>query len=100
MINKTAILDELRVMELRGDVPQKMTDAISYQEQRNKTKLTRVWLIDLCVRHGLWHDVQERVALKRALRAKGVKVDPQTHCGELTWLGIENRVNFEALDIS
>ena len=66
-------------------------------------RMTRTALVKMCVRHGLWNDLQERVGMTRALRARGVDVPDDLSSVQLTRvelvaLGVRHGVDFNRVD--
>jgi len=54
-------------------------------------------LKEFCLKTGVLHSIDERVALKRALVRRKIDFKPNAHTSELVGLAITNKLNFDKI---
>jgi len=71
----------------------------SFPTLQNKMpkKLKKTVLKEFCLKMGVLHSIDERVALKRALVRRKIDFKPNAHTSELVGLAITNKLNFDKI---
>lgn len=103
MHTKEQILDELRVMSDMNVLPKGLMVGIKDQQMYRPSKLTRMWVIGHLLSSrwpNFWLEVQERLAIKKALVENKCKFFGDESTGDLVEMAMISGVDFNLVDIS
>ncbi len=84
-------------MATTNEILRELKQSFPTLQNKMPKKLKKTVLKEFCLKMGVLHSIDERVALKRALVRRKIDFKPNAHTSELVGLAITNKLNFDKI---